>query len=241
MNEVAVRRTRRSREMRRRARRRKRILTLVTAAVVVLLAIFALSAGTGTKADEPGGDAIRHTGSTETFAMPLVYTMERLDDEKTDDLLITKQQDRDEPKPTKTPEPVVQLPYTEADVEALCKAVYGEALITQSDKEMAAVVWCVLNRMDSSQYDYDSIYEAVTAPYQFHGYDPDNPVTEHIEWLVLDVLSRWMEEKAGAENVGRTLPAGYLFFWGDGWHNHYTTEYHGDDYWDWRLPNPYET
>lgn len=46
-----------------------------------------------------------------------------------------------------------------------------------------------------------------------------------VEALVLDVLGRWEEEKQGQENVGRTLPAEYLFFWGDGWHNHFTTEF----------------
>lgn len=240
MNEAVARRTRRSREMRRRARRRKRILTLVTAATVMLLAIFALSGGTGSKATEPGGESVQYASTAETFAIPLVYTMEHYD-EGTVDLPITKQQTDAQTEPVMMPEPFTPLPYTAEDVEALCKAVYGEALVTQSDMEMSAVVWCVLNRMDSDRYDYGSIYEAVTAPSQFHGYDIENPVTEHIEWLVLDVLSRWMEEKAGAENVGRTLPADYLFFWGDGWHNHYTTEYHGDDYWDWSLPNPYDT
>lgn len=62
-----------------------------------------------------------------------------------------------------------------------------------------------------------------------------------VEALVLDVLGRWEEEKQGQENVGRTLPAEYLFFWGDGWHNHFTTEFQGGDEWDWSLPNPYDT
>ena len=62
-----------------------------------------------------------------------------------------------------------------------------------------------------------------------------------IETLVLDVLGRWEAEKQGQENVGRTLPTEYLFFWGDGWHNHFTTKFQGGDEWDWSLPNPYDT
>ncbi|MCI8602253.1 MAG: hypothetical protein HFE45_11815 [Oscillospiraceae bacterium] len=75
---------------------------------------------------------------------------------------------------------------------------------------------------------------------QFHGYNEANPVEEHIEKLVRDVLDRWAAEKSGQEDVGRTLPQEYLYFWGDGRHNHFTIEYHGQEEWDWSMPNPYE-
>lgn len=131
-------------------------------------------------------------------------------------------------------------PWSEAEVIAAAKTVYGESMITGSDKEMAAVMWCILNRVDSPIYP-DSIMEVITAPRQFHGYHEDNPVDEHIESLVRDVLNRWQAEKQGANHVGRVLPAEYLFFWGDGWNNHFTTEYLSDEEWDWSLPNPYDT
>ena len=129
--------------------------------------------------------------------------------------------------------------YSEKEVEAVAKTVYGEAAVTRSDLEMSAVVWCILNRVDSKDFP-NTILEAVTSPKQFHGYNEANPVEEHIENLVRDVLDRWAAEKSGQEDVGRTLPQEYLYFWGDGRHNHFTIEYHGPEEWDWSLPNPYE-
>lgn len=132
--------------------------------------------------------------------------------------------------------------FSDADVAAIAKTVYGEALITHSDMEMAAVAWCILNRVDSTEAFFpDTIMEVVTQDSQFHGYSESNPVDPHIEWLVRDVLDRWSLEKAGAEEVGRILPEEYLYFWGDGRHNHFTTEYHAGTTWDWSAENPYES
>lgn len=132
--------------------------------------------------------------------------------------------------------------YSDEDVAAIAKTVYGEALITHSDMEMAAVAWCILNRVDSAEAFFpDTIVEVVTQDSQFHGYSESNPVDPHIEWLVRDVLDRWSLEKSGAEEVGRILPEEYLYFWGDGRHNHFTTEYHAGTTWDWSAENPYES
>lgn len=131
--------------------------------------------------------------------------------------------------------------YTDKDVEVVAKTVYGEALITHSDMEMAAVVWCILNRVDSKGYACGGTIEYVTTfPGQFHGYSEDHPVTEHIEQLVIDVFERWAAEKNGEENVGRVLPKEYLYFWGDGKHNYFTTEFLGGETWEWEAENPYE-
>lgn len=131
--------------------------------------------------------------------------------------------------------------YTDKDVEVVAKTVYGEALITHSDMEMAAVVWCILNRVDSKGYACGGTIEYVTTfPGQFHGYSEDHPVTEHIEQLVIDVFERWTAEKNGEENVGRVLPKEYLYFWGDGKHNYFTTEFLGGETWEWEAENPYE-
>ena len=150
-----------------------------------------------------------------------------------------------ETPPEKTPEPVeevvVELPYTEDEVVILCKTVYGEALVTNSDMEMSAVVWCILNRVDDASGQYPDTITGVVTKSQFHGYEADHPVTERIEWLVRDVLDRWVAERNGATDVGRTLPSEYLFFTGDGWHNHFRTEWQGGTRWDWSLPNPYES
>lgn len=36
------------------------------------------------------------------------------------------------------------------------------------------------------------------------------------------------------------LPREYLFFTGDGEHNHFRTEWDGGQVWDWSLQSPYE-
>lgn len=136
----------------------------------------------------------------------------------------------------------IQRCYTEKDVELIAKTVYGEALVTNSKMEMAAVVWCILNRVDTNGYACgESIEHVVTFPKQFHGYRPENPVTEDIRLLVIDVLDRWQAEKLGDKQVGRVLPKEYIYFIGDGRHNRFTKEWQGNDYWDWSLENPYES
>ena len=134
----------------------------------------------------------------------------------------------------------VPVYFTDADVDALAKTLWGEARGIESDMEKAAVVWCVLNRVDDESGLFpDTIVEVVTAPYQFDGYAADNPVEEHLEWLVKDVLIRWASEKEGHKDVGRVLPKDYVYFLGDGRHNYFTVEWLGDEEWDWSLPNPY--
>ncbi|MCI8600856.1 MAG: cell wall hydrolase [Oscillospiraceae bacterium] len=140
----------------------------------------------------------------------------------------------------KEPEP---LPCSREDLEALARTVYGESFITKSDMEMAAVAWCILNRVDH-EYFPNTIYEVVTAEDQFHGYNEKHPLNRHILWLVEDVVRRWDKEKKGrlsAAEAGRVLDREYLYFWGDGLHNHFTTKYHAGKTWDWSLPNPYES
>lgn len=135
---------------------------------------------------------------------------------------------------TPAAEPVT---YREPDPqEILAKLVWGEARGC-STTEQAAVVWCVLNRVDDGQGD---ITEVATAPCQFYGYDPDNPVDAEILALVQDVLIRWGMEQSCIGSVGRVLPKEYLFFTGDGAHNYFTTGWQGGQTWDWSLESPYE-
>lgn len=135
---------------------------------------------------------------------------------------------QDETKQKET-EPVPAPLYTE----------YGEALVTDSDTEMAAVAWCILNRVDSSKYP-NTIEEVVTQRRQFLGYNESHPVTARIENLVRDVLDRWYVVKDGLTDCGRVLPKDYIYFEGDGRHNHYSTEWLSDEYYDWSLPTPYK-
>lgn len=85
----------------------------------------------------------------------------------------------------------------------------------------------------------DTIAEVVTAPHQF-AYDAGAPVADELRQLAEDVLERWRREKKGETDVGRVLPAEYVFFDGDGSHNHFRREYeHTGEYWGFEGENPY--
>ena len=137
-------------------------------------------------------------------------------------------------EPVPETEPITVNTY---EAELIGRTIWGEAGGIKSEAERAAVAWCILNRVDASG---ESIREVVTAPNQFHGYKSRGVCPQqHID-LATDVLIRWKAEKQGRDDVGRVLPADYLYFMGDGKHNHFTTEYLGTDYWDWSLTDPYK-
>lgn len=152
-----------------------------------------------------------------------------------------------EPIPELIPEPTKVIPQyditiNKADAIALAKMAWGEARGC-SDTEIAATMWCVLNRVDATEYacGNDVLY-VVTFPNQFLGYRAHNPVDEHIYDIAVDVLTRWQMEKQGApaEEVGRVLPQEYMWFYGDGKVNHFKDAYKNANIWDWSLPSPYD-
>ena len=75
--------------------------------------------------------------------------------------------------------------------------------------------------------------------HQYHGYSPNNKIRQDIYEITCDVIARWVAEKEGKENVGRVLPQGYYWFYGDGKHNHFRNQYRTNVRWDWSLPTPY--
>ena len=123
------------------------------------------------------------------------------------------------------------------DIERMSKTVWGEARGC-TPIEQAAVVWCILNRVDDPRW--PSTIEEVCITSQFNGYNPDNPIDPDIYTLTLDVYVRWVREHTGERDVGRVLPASYCFFYGDGKHNHFQESFGADEVWDWSLPSPYE-
>ena len=125
------------------------------------------------------------------------------------------------------------------EIKYIAKTVYGEAR-GNTKTEQAAVIWTILNRVDSDlKYMPDDIISVVTQNYQYIGYNPNHPVTDDITDLVEDVLTRWIMEKDGETNVGRVLPKDYLWFYGDGKHNYFTNEWRSGNNWDWSLESPY--
>lgn len=131
-----------------------------------------------------------------------------------------------------------QIVINDEDADMMAKLVWGEARGC-STTEQAAVVWCVLNRVDAGYAD-GTIKGVITAKGQFTGYRSSNPVTETQRWIAVDVMTRWYREKNGEADVGRVLPKEYLYFAGDGIGNVFRTTYKGGTRWDWSLPSPYE-
>ncbi len=136
------------------------------------------------------------------------------------------------------PQEPVKL-YTEADVEMLARLIWVEARGVKSKTEQAAVVWCVLNRLDNPDRLESTIAEVVCAPYQFD-YRPWVPVTDEFKTLAVDVLERWQAEGDGQEDVGRVLPVEYQYFEGWGGRNWFSAKWKSQEYWDWGLASPYE-
>ena len=136
--------------------------------------------------------------------------------------------------------------YSEKDIEMIAKVLYREAR-GEPLCNIAAVAWCILNRVDQSN---KSIEQIITEPYQF-AWVPDTPVwkdtnnNEHknLYGLAEDVLQRWVKEKLGEQDVGRVLPKDYIYFFDRGQGNIFRNKfsnYTDENFWDWSLPNPYK-
>ena len=119
-------------------------------------------------------------------------------------------------------EPVYKMYYTDADVVAVAKMLYGESRGCTVDNQCKAV-WCLLNRVDDERYP-DSIIEVLSQSGQFHGYSPNHPVWDELTAVAEDVLTRWSLEKQGVA-VNRELPKSYLYFTGTGRENIFREAY----------------
>ena len=122
------------------------------------------------------------------------------------------------PEPSAEPE----MYFTEDDVVAMAKMLWGEARGCTRDNQ-AMAVWCVLNRVDDSRFP-DTILGVLSQPSQFHGYSPDFPVWGELKEVARDVLTRWSMEKQGV-TVERELLPEYVFFTGDGIQNNFRDTY----------------
>lgn len=124
--------------------------------------------------------------------------------------------------PEPSAEPEYEMYFTEDDVIAVAKMLWGEARGCTRDNQ-AMAVWCVCNRVDDPRFP-DTIMGVVTQPSQFYGYSPDFPVTDELYDVALDVLTRWSLEKQDV-TVERELPNTYLWFTGYNGSNHFREEY----------------
>ena len=133
---------------------------------------------------------------------------------------------------------VIENTFTNEEIDHITKTVWGEAR-GLSKTHQAGVVWAILNRCDDGRFG-KGVIGVVTAPSQFAGYRSGNPVDPEIRDLVVDVLDRYSQEKAGIKNVGRVLPKEYLYFRGNGRVNLFSKKWNSTNIWDWSLESPYE-
>ena len=133
---------------------------------------------------------------------------------------------------------IIENNFTNEEIDYIAKTVWGEAR-GLSKTHQAGVVWTILNRFDDGRFG-KGIIGVVTAPSQFAGYRSGNPVDQEIRDLVVDVLDRYSQEKAGVENVGRVLPKGYLYLRGNGKVNLFSKKWNSNDVWNWSLESPYK-
>lgn len=138
------------------------------------------------------------------------------------------------------PEDVAQLDDFERDVCLVAQTLWGESR-GMDDYENSLVAWCICNRVDSPAFP-DTIERVVKQSGQFYGYKAQHPIDARLYGIARDVLLRWHLEKCGVQNVGRTLPSDYLFFYGKDLHNKYRKTNSGEGKYDFTnvLPNPYQ-
>lgn len=126
------------------------------------------------------------------------------------------------------------------DVQAMARVMYHEARGIASDAEVAAVAWCILNRVDDSRWS-SNIGRVCRQKHQFawgSAHMHERAAYQRCYKLARDVYIRWTLEKMGYD-AGRVLPREYVFFAGRGGHNHFRTRYKGGKRWGWSLPSPY--
>lgn len=126
---------------------------------------------------------------------------------------------------------------TQEEIEMIAKVLYREARGVEDKDQIAAVAWCILNRVDHPNHP-NTIKEVITQPEQF-AWTENTPIEPWLLELSEDVVYKWCLEKEGSVNVGRTLPSGYCFFVGDGVTNHFRKDFTSKEIWDWSLPKQY--
>jgi hypothetical protein len=83
---------------------------------------------------------------------------------------------------------VVEAPKVNEDAEAVARVLYG---IRNNDTvELEAVVWCIVNRVESPLYP-STVIDVCTQPSQWMGYSDDNPVLDNLYDIACSVLDTW--------------------------------------------------
>ena len=132
--------------------------------------------------------------------------------------------------------------YSEEDVINMAKMCYGESMnlpilsTKYGDRsatyQSAEAMYAVLNRVDAG---YGDISTCIKAKRQFVGYKANNPVTDEMYDLAKLVVEDW----ATGEEKYRVLSSEFLYFHGDGRHNHFTTKSDGGIEYNHWIPDPF--
>ena len=117
--------------------------------------------------------------------------------------------------------PIPAQTYSPDDVDLLSQVIYGEARGLAAD-EQRLVVWTVLNRLDKWGGTIETI---VTAPNQFVGYHPDNPVTMEHWRLCLEVLQQWERGESAVVILPYAVNSEYMYFAERDNHNYFRGVY----------------
>lgn len=126
-----------------------------------------------------------------------------------------------------------------SDAVAMAGVMYAEARGLDV-REQSMVAWCILNRWDTQRYG-STLHDVIWARSQFaHSKKTVSDGGTNLVWLAQDVLQRWYKEKHGYKDVGRTLPQGYCYYYGNGKHNFFRTKNSGAGSYEFGLSNPYE-
>lgn len=141
---------------------------------------------------------------------------------------------------TPAPEPTaVPMLVTDEEIVMIAKTIYSESRGIYDQAEQAAIAWTILNRADAWGM---TPTEVMLQPDQV-AYVPSAPTVDDygrdLVALARDVAERWSREHAGETDVGRVLPAGYLWYWGDGARNWFRDAYRGGSTWHWTWTSPY--
>ena len=91
----------------------------------------------------------------------------------------------------------------EREAEYISKVVYGMGK-NHSVNDQMAIVWCILNRVESKDYP-STIAEVCQQPHQWIGYSDDNPVLTEIYDMVLPILKNWHN------NAHRPMDKSYIY------------------------------
>lgn len=126
-----------------------------------------------------------------------------------------------------------------SDAVAMAGIMYAEAR-GLDEREQSMVCWCILNRWDAGKYG-NTLNDVIWSRSQFaHSKKTVSDSGTNLVWIAQDVLQRWYKEKHGYKDVGRTLPQGYCFYYGNGRHNFFRMKNSGAGAYEFGLSNPYE-